>query len=147
PTALGWRSVNPCAATNFSANAMAPWAERAPSLEEADVAARGVPPKRATIKTGSRANRIIVRASSRCLHFSNFDSGAFHELIRYRASMAPLAGGRHPKNVVAGGLMKGKSSKTSKKPNAKPPRATTMKRCECCGDAPCSCPATHAHKR
>lgn len=45
--------------------------------------------------------------------------------------------------------MKNKSSKSSRKPASshKTPRAAPAKRCECCGDAPCSCPSTHLHKR
>jgi hypothetical protein len=43
--------------------------------------------------------------------------------------------------------MKNKTSKGSKKSShAKPPRATSAKQCECCGDAPCTCPPSHGHK-
>jgi len=42
--------------------------------------------------------------------------------------------------------MKSKSSKSARKHvSAAKPRGTSAKRCECCGDAPCSCPATHLH--
>jgi hypothetical protein len=70
--------------------------------------------------------------------------------VQYRdiSSMGAARHAGYTAGKTEGGVMKKRILKAKKSSShAKPARAAASKSCECCGAAPCRCPATHDHKK